>query len=197
MLITPSDFEGDYRLFNANNLDPDIIKAIDQAQEALAIDLFPKGYSFIIANSPTDPPNLGLRELGLHKLFVPWVFLRVEQGILGAGIKRTSDVPGRSRFAAAAFFSIALHYRRFLRNWLDFEGPIRAIVNSPTVLSIPISASQVIAPGMEIEVDGQNYSVVGSSSGLLIIDPPLPPSVSSEIKFRQLSLRIDRKWNYL
>jgi hypothetical protein len=197
MLITPADFEGDYRLFNANNLDPDLVKAIDQAQEALAIDLFPKGHAFIIANPPSAPPNLGLRELDLHKLFIPWVFLRIEQGILGAGIKRTSDVPGRSRFATAAFFSIALYYKRFLSNWLDFEGPIKATVNSSTTLSVPTIVSQVIAVGMEIEIDGQKYSVVGSSSGLLTINPPLPSSVPPEIKFHQLSMRINRDWNYL
>jgi hypothetical protein len=196
MLITPSDFGGDYRLFNANNLDPDTIQAIDQAQEELARDLFPVGHSFITGNLPSNPPNLGLRVLGLHKLFIPWVFLRLEQGILGAGIKRTSDVPGRSRFASGAFFAIARQYRYFLGEWLPYEGYINAVASSPTVLVVPIVASQIVAPGMEIEIDGTTYSVVASATGLLTISPALPTGASN-LRFRQLSLRIDRKWNYL
>jgi hypothetical protein len=196
MLITPSDFEGDYRLFNANNLDPDTIRAIDQAQEELARDLFPVGHSFIIANSPMNPPNFGLRVLGLHKLFVPWVFLRLEQGILGAGVKRTSDVPGRSRFASGAFFAIARQYRYFLGEWVKYEGYIEAVATSPTLLSVPIVASQIIGPGMEIEIGGEKYSVVASATGLLTISPALPSGVTN-LKFRQLSLYVDKKWNYL
>jgi len=196
MLITPADFEGDYRLFNANNLDPDLVKAIDQAQEELARDLFPKGHSFIIASGPMDPPNLGLRVLGLTKVFVPWVFLRIEQGILGAGVKRTSDVPGRSRFAAGAFFAIARHYRYFLEAWLEYEGYISAIATSPTILTVPLGASQILAPGMEVEVDGQTYSVVSSSTGLVTISPALPAGTTS-LRLRQLSMRVNRKWNYL
>ncbi len=196
MLITPSDFGGDYRLFNANNLDPDTIRAIDQAQEELARDLFPIGHSFIINNGPMDPPNMGLRVLGLHNLFVPWVFLRLEQGILGAGVKRTSDVPGRSRFASGAFFAIARQYRYFLGEWVKYEGYIEAVATSPTLLAVPIVASQVIAPGMEIEIEEDKYSVVASSAGLLTISPGLPPGATN-LRFRQLSLRVDRKWNYL
>jgi len=197
MLITPSDFGGEYRLFNANNLDPDTIRAIDQAQEELARDLFPIGHSFIISNSPSDPPNLGLRVLGLHRLFVPWVFLRLELGILGAGVKRTSDVPGRSRFASGAFFAIAREYRYFLGEWTKYEGYIEAVATSPTLLAVPIVASQIVAPGMEIEIEGIGaYSVVASATGLLTISPALPPGATN-LRFRQLSLRIDRKWNYL
>jgi len=197
MLITPSDFGGEYRLFNANNLDPDTIRAIDQAQEELARDLFPVGHSFIIDNGPMDPPNMGLRVLGLAKLFVPWVFLRLEQGILGAGVKRTSDVPGRSRFASGAFFAIARQYRYFLGEWIRYEGNIEAVATSPTLIAVPIVASQIVAPGMEIEIEGiGTHSVVASATGLLTISPALPPEVST-LRFRQLSLRIDRKWNYL
>ncbi len=196
MLITPSDFEGEYRLFNANNLDPDTIRAIDQAQEELARDLFPIGHSFIINNGPMDSPNFGLRTLGLHKLFIPWVFLRLEMGILGAGIKRVSDVPGRSRFASGAFFAIARHYSYFLGDWLPYEGYIEGIASSPTVLNIPIVASQILAPGMEIEIGTERYSIVASSTGFLTIDPSLPPGTAN-VRFRQLSLRVNRKWNYL
>jgi len=196
MLITPSDFGGDYRLFNANNLDPDTIQAIDQAQAELARDLFPVGHSFITGNLPSAPPNLGLRALGLHNLFVPWVFLRLELGILGAGVKRASDVPGRSRFASGAFFAIARQYRYFLDDWLPYEGYIEGIASSPTVLNIPIIASQILAPGMEIEINSERYSVVASSTGLLTIDPPLPLGTGN-VRFRQLSLRVNRKWNYL
>jgi len=196
MIITPSDFTGDYRLFNANNLDPDVITAIDDAQAELARDLFVKGSAFIINNLHSNPPNLGLRVLGLHKLFIPWVFLRLEQGILGAGIKKTSDVPGRSRFASGAFFAIARHYSFFLGDWVEYEGYLNAIVSSPTVISVPIVASQIIAPGMEIEIEGNVYSVVASSTGILTINPALTTSATN-IKFRQISLRIDRKWRYL
>jgi len=197
MLITPSDFGGEYRLFNANNLDPDTIRAIDQAQEELARDLFPVGHPFIIANSPSDPPNLGLRVLGLHNLFVSWVFLRLELGILGAGVKRASDVPGRSKFASGAFFAIARQYRYFLSEWVRYEGYIEAVANSPNLLAVPIVASQILAPGMEIEIEGNgNYSVVASSTGSLTISPPLSTGLTN-LRFRQLSLRIDRRWNYL
>ncbi len=196
MLITPSDFAGDYRLFNANNPDPDVIIAIDEAQAELAKDLFIKGHEFIISNSPTDPPNLGLRVLGLHRLFIPWVFLRLEQGIMGAGIKRTSDVPGRSRFASGAFFAIARHYSYFLGEWVQYEGFRDAVVTSPTSLAVSIIESQIIAPGMEIEINGNIYSIVSSSTGLITINPALP-SGPTNVKYRQLSLRIDRKWRYL
>jgi hypothetical protein len=196
MLITPSDFGGDYRLFNANNLDPDTIQAIDQAQAELARDLFPVGHSFITGNLPSAPPNLGLRALGLHNLFVPWVFLRLELGILGAGVKRSSDVPGRSRFASGAFFAIARQYRYFLSEWLPYEGYIDAVATSPTLLAVPIVASQIVAPGMEIEISGDKYSVVASATGLLTISPALPSGVTN-LRFRQLSLCVDKKWNYL
>jgi hypothetical protein len=196
MLITPSDFTGDYRLFNASNLDPDVIIAIDDAQAELARDLFIRGHEFIINNLPTNPPNLGLRVLGLHKLFVPWVFLRLEQGILGAGVKRTSDVPGRSRFASGAFFAIARHYSYFLGDWLPYEGFRDAIVNSPTLLSVSVTASQIIAPGMELEINGNIYSVVASATGLITINPAIPSGLTN-IRYRQISLQIDRKWRYL
>jgi hypothetical protein len=196
MLITPSDFDGEYRLFNANNLDPDTVRAIDQAQEELARDLFPVGYSFIMANLPSAPPNLGLRVLGLHKLFIPWVFLRLELGILGAGVKRTSDIPGRSRFASGAFFAIAREYKYFLGEWTKYEGYIEAVATSSTLLAVPIVASQIIAPGMEIEVAGDKYSIVASATGLLTISPALPSGVT-DLRFRQLSLYVDKKWNYL
>jgi len=196
MLITPSDFTGDYRLFNADNLDPDVVIAINEAQAELARDLFVKGYEFIINNSPSDPPNLGLRVLGLHKLFIPWVFLRLEQGILGAGIKRTSDVPGRSRFATGAFFAIARHYSYFLGEWIQYEGYRDAIVTSPTLLTVSVTASQIIAPNMEVEINGNVYSVVASSTGLITINPALPSGLTN-VRYRQLSMRIDRKWRYL
>jgi hypothetical protein len=196
MLITPSDFSGDYRLFNASNLDPDIIVAIDEAQAELARDLFTKGSEFIIGNLPTSPPNLGLRNLGLHKLFVPWVFLRLEQGIAGAGVKRTSDVPGRSRFASGAFFAIARHYAYFLGDWIKYEGYIDGTATSPPNQSGPVIVSNIITSGMEIEINGLTYSVVSSASGLITINPPLPASVTN-LKFRQTSIAIDRKWRYL
>jgi hypothetical protein len=196
MLITPSDFGGDYRLFNANNLDPDTIQAIDQAQAELARDLFPVGHSFITGNLPSAPPNLGLRALGLHNLFVPWVFLRLDLGILGAGVKRTSDVPGRSRFASGAFFAIARQYKYFLGEWLPYERYIDAVASSPTLLAVPIVVSQIVAPGMEIEISGDKYSVVASTTGLLTISPALPSGVTN-LRFRQLSLCVDKTWNYL
>lgn len=196
MLITPSDFTGDYRLFNADNLDPDVVIAINEAQAELARDLFVKGHEFIINNSPSAPPNLGLRVLGLHKLFIPWVFLRLEQGILGAGIKRTSDVPGRSRFATGAFFAIARHYSYFLGEWMPYEGYRDAIVTSPTLLTVSVTASQIIAPNMEVEINGNVYSVVASSTGLITINPALPSGLTN-VRYRQLSMRIDRKWRYL
>jgi hypothetical protein len=195
MLITPSDFVGEYRLFNADNLDPDVVRAINDAQAELARDLFIRGASFIINNSPSDPPNLGLSALGLRRLFIPWVFLRLELGILGAGIKRTSDVPGRSRFATGAFLAIAREYKYFLNNWLPYEKPMTAHVTSPSLLAIPIVASQILAPDMEIEIDGNIYTVVASSTGLLTITPPLSTSATT-IRFRQLSLAVDRKWCY-
>jgi hypothetical protein len=127
---------------------------------------------------------------------VPWVFLRLEQGILGAGVKRTSDVPGRSRFAAGAFFAIARHYGYFLAEWVQYEGFRDAVATSPTLLSVSIIDSQIIAPGMEIEINGNIYSVVASSAGQVEINPALPFGLTS-IKYRQLSMRIDRKWRYL
>jgi len=195
MLITPADFVGEYRLFNADNLDPDVVRAIDDAQSELARDLFIRGASFIIDNPPSNPPNLGLSTLGLRRLFVPWVFLRLELGILGAGVKRTSDVPGRSRFATGAFFAIAREYKYFLDRWLPYERPITAHITSPTMLAVPVLVSQILAPDMEIEIDGNIYSVVSSSAGLLTINPPLSISTPT-IKFRQLSLAVDRKWCY-
>ncbi len=195
MLITPSDFIGEYRLFNADNLDPDVVRAIDDAQVELTKDLFVRGASFIIANPPTAPPNLGLRELGLHRLFIPWVFLRIELGLLGAGIKRTSDVPGRSRFASGAFFAIARAYKMFLDEWLPYEGSIIANVSSPTSLIVPDIVSQILAPNMEIEIDNEIYSVVSTASGTITINPPLSTS-ASVIRFRQRSLAVDRKWRY-
>ncbi len=195
MLITPSDFVGEYRLFNADNLDPDVTQAINDAQIELAQDLFKRGASFIIDNAPSAPPNLGLRALGLHRLFIPWVFLRLELGILGAGVKRTSDVPGRSRFSSGAFFAIARAYKSFLDEWIKYEGVITAFVTSPSVLAVSTIVSQILAPSMEIEIDGDIHSVVSSSTGLVTISPPISASVST-IRFRQRSLVIDRKWRY-
>jgi hypothetical protein len=195
MLITPADFVGEYRLFNADNLDPDVVRAIDDAQTELANDLFIRGASFVIGNPPNVPPNLGLRELGLHRLFVPWVFLRLELGILGAGVKRTSDVPGRSRFASGAFFAIARAYKSFMDGWLPYERPITAHIISSSTLAIPIILSQILAPDMEVEIEGSVYTVISTSTGLVTINPPLSTSASS-VKLRQLSLAVDRKWRY-
>jgi hypothetical protein len=196
MLITAGDFTGEYRLFNANNLDPDILAAIDNAQAELARDLFPVGAGHIINNLPTNPPNIGLRNLGLHHLFVPWVFLRLELGIAGAGIKRTSDVPGRSKFAAGAFFAVGRQYRYFLAEWLPWEGYISGVVTSPTSIAVSPLAGQILAPSMEIELDGVKYLIVSYTAPDIIISPALPSSLAGTVRFRQVSLRVERKWVY-
>jgi len=196
MLITPSDFGGDYRLFNANNLDIDTIRAIDDAQAELARDLFPVGSDFIIQNNPTDPPNLGLRQLGLHNVFIPWVFLRLEGGIAGAGIKKTSDVPGRSRFASGAFFAIARNYNYFLREWVKYEGYIQGNATTTTTILVDTIMASLLAAGMVIEINGSQYSIVSSSSTSVDISPALTSALGS-IVFRQLSLRVERDWVYL
>jgi hypothetical protein len=105
-------------------------------------------------------------------------------------------VPGRSRFAAGAFFAIARHYSYFLGEWLQYEGFMDAIVTSPTLLTVSITASQIIAPNMELEINGNVYSVVASSIGLITINPALPAGITN-VRYRQLSMRIDRKWRYL
>ena len=43
MIVTPADFTGEYRLHNVNNLNPDLVTAIDLAQTLLAYSLFRKG----------------------------------------------------------------------------------------------------------------------------------------------------------
>ncbi len=196
MLITAGDFTGEYRLFNANNLDPDVLAAIDSAQEELARDLFPVGAGHIINNLPTNPPNIGLRALGLHKLFVPWVFLRLELGVAASGIKRTSDVPGRSRFAAGAFFAVGRQYGYFLDEWLPWEGYISGVVTSPTSIAVSPLAGQILAPSMGIELEGVKYLIVNYTAPNIIISPALPASLTGTVKFRQVSLRVQRKWVY-
>jgi len=49
---------------------------------------------------------------------------------------------------------------------------------------------------MELEINGSVYSVVASSIGLITINPALPSGLTN-VKYRQLSMRIDRKWRYL
>jgi hypothetical protein len=196
MLITAGDFIGEYRLFNANNLDPDVLAAIDSAQAELARDLFPVGAGFIINNLPINPPNIGLRNLGLHQLFVPWVFLRLELGVAGAGIKRVSDVPGRSKFASGAFFAVGRQYRYFLAEWLPWEGHISGVVTNPTNIAVSPLAGQILTSGMEIELNGAKYLIVGYTAPDIIISPSLPASLTGTVRFRQVSLRVERKWVY-
>jgi len=196
MLITANDFIGEYRLFNANNLDPDVLAAIDSAQAELAQDLFRVGAEFIINNIPTDPPNIGLRNLGLHQLFVPWVFLRMELGVAGAGVKRVSDVPGRSRFASGAHFAVGRQYGYFLAKWLAWEGYISGVVTSPTSIAVSPLAGQILASGMEIELNGTKHLIVSYTAPDIVISPSLPASLTGTVRFRQVSLRVQRKWVY-
>jgi hypothetical protein len=196
MLITAGDFIGEYRLYNANNLDPDVLAAIDSAQAELARDLFPVGAEHIINNLPTNPPNAGLRNLGLHRLFVPWVFLRLELGIAAAGVKRASDVPGRSRFTSGAFFAIGREYTYFLAGWLPWEGYISGVVTSPTSIAVSPLAGQILTPGMEIELNSTKYLIVGYTAPDIVISPSLPASLTGTVRFRQISMRVQRKWVY-
>ncbi len=194
MLLTPADFVGEYRLFNANNLSPDLVVAIDQAQEDLALDLFTRGGELIIAEPPTAPPNLGLRTLGALELFLAWVFMNIQQPILGAGVKKASDVPNRNLFASGNFFKIAGFYRRLLRRWTPYEGQLTGTATAPNTLVVTGTLADIICPNMELIVNNNSYTVLTSVGGTVTVTPATLPL--GTITFRQNSIKIDRNWVY-
>jgi len=194
MLLTPADFVGEYRLFNANNLSPDIIAAIDQAQEALARDLFVKGGELIINEPPTGPPNLGLRALGALELFLAWVFMNIQQPILGAGVKKASDVPNRNIFASGNFVKIAGFYRDLLKRWAPYERQLTGTATAANTLVVIGPTADIICPNMELIVNNVSYTVLTSVGGTVTVTPATLPL--GAITFVQNSLKIERNWVY-
>lgn len=194
MLLTPADFAGEYRLFNANNLSPDLLLAIDQAQEALARDLFPKGGELIIAEPPTAPPNLGLRTLGALELFLAWSFGYIQQPILGAGVKKASDVPNRNIFASGNFVKIAGLYRELLKRWTPYERQLTGTATASNTLVVTGTTADIICPNMELIVNGTSYTVLTSVGGTITVTPATLPL--GTITFVQNSIKIDRNWAY-
>jgi hypothetical protein len=194
MLVTPNDFVGEYRLFNANNLSSDLIVAIDQAQEALIWDLFPKGAELIIANPPTAPPNLGLRSLGALELFLAWIFMNIQQPILGAGVKKASDVPNRNIFASGNFVKIAGLYSRFLKRWLPYERLLEGTATATDTIVVTGVLADIICPDMELIVNGVSYTVLTSVGGTITVTPATLPT--GTIQFVQNSIRVDQDWVY-
>jgi hypothetical protein len=194
MLITPADFAGEYRLHNANNLSPDLALAIDQAQEALARDLFGTGGELIIAQPPTAPPNLGLRSLGALELFLAWVFMYIQQPILGAGVKKASDVPNRDIFASGNFVKIAGLYALFLKKWLPYERQLTGTATAANTIVVTGTTADIICPNMELIVNNTTYTVLTSVGGTITVAPATLPL--GTITFRQNSLKIERNWVY-
>jgi len=194
MLVTQADFVGEYRLFNANNLSPDLLLAIDQTQEALARDLFPVGGELIIQQPPTAPPNVGLRSLGALELFLAWVFMNIQQPILGAGVKKASDVPNRNIFASGNFVKIAGLYRNFLKRWEPFERQLTGTATAANTIVVTGTTSDVICPNMELLVNNTTYTVLTSVGGTITVTPATLPL--GTITFVQISLKIERNWVY-
>jgi hypothetical protein len=194
MLLTVADFAGEYRVFNANNPSPDLLLAIDQAQEALARDLFPRGGELIIVQPPTAPPNVGLRTLGALELFLAWIFMYIQQPILGAGVKKASDVPNRNIFASGNFVKIAGLYSNFLKRWEPFERQLTGTATAPDTIVVTLPAADIICPNMELIVNNTSYTVLTSVGGTITVTPTTLPL--GTITFRQNSLKIDRNWVY-
>jgi len=194
MLLTPADFVGEYRLFNANNLSPDLVAAIDQAQDALARDLFVKGGELIINEPPTAPPNLGLRTLGALELFLSWVFMNIQQPILGAGVKKASDVPNRNIFASGNFVKIAGLYRDLLKRWSPYEGQLTGTATAANTLVVTGTLADIICPNMELIVNNVSYTVLTSVGGTITVTPATLPL--GAITFIQNSMKIERNWVY-
>ncbi len=194
MLVTPNDFVGEYRLFNANNLSSDLILAIDQAQEALIRDLFPRGAELIIVNPPTAPPNLGLRSLGALELFLAWIFMNIQQPILGAGVKKASDVPNRNIFASGNFVKVAGLYGSFLRRWLPYERLLTGTATAPDTIVVTGTLADLICPDMELIINNTSYTVLTSVGGTITVTPATLPT--GTINFIQNSIRIEQEWVY-
>jgi hypothetical protein len=194
MLITPTDFVGEYRLFNVNNLSPDLLAAIDEAQTNLAYDLFPSGGELIIAQPPTAPPNVGLRALGALELFLAWCFMYIQQPILGAGVKKASDVPNRNIFASGNFVKIAGLYSRLLKRWLPYEGYLTGDATAPDTLIVTGTTADILCPNMEILVNNTTYTILTSAGGVVTVTPATLPL--GTITFVQTSMKIERNWVY-
>jgi len=194
MLVTQADFVGEYRLFNANNLSSDLLLAIDEAQEVLARDLFPVGGELIIVQPPTAPPNVGLRSLGALELFLAWSFGYIQQPILGAGVKKASDVPNRNIFASGNFVKIAGFYRNLLKRWIPYEGQLTGTATAPDTIVVTGTTADIICPNMELMVNNTTYTVLTSVGGTITVTPATLPL--GTITFVQNSLKIERNWVY-
>jgi len=194
MLLTPADFVGEYRLFNTNNLSPDLLLAIDEAQVQLARDLFRSGGDLIVAQPPTAPPNVGLRTLGALELFLSWTFMYIQQPILGAGVKKASDVPNRNIFASGNFVKIAGLYSNFLKRWTPFERQLTGTITAPNTIVVTGTAADILCPNMELIVNNTIYTVLTSVGGTITVTPATLPL--GAITFQQISLKIERNWVY-
>jgi len=194
MLLTPADFVGEYRLFNTNNLSPDLVLAIDEAQVQLARDLFPSGGDLIVVQPPTAPPNVGLRTLGALELFLSWTFMYIQQPILGAGVKKASDVPNRNIFASGNFVKIAGFYRQLLKRWIPYERQLTGTATAANTIVVTGTTSDIICPNMELIVNNVSYTVLTSVGGTITVTPATLPL--GAITFIQNSMKIERNWVY-
>jgi hypothetical protein len=137
---------------------------------------------------------LGLRTLGALELFLAWSFGYIQQPILGAGVKKASDVPNRNIFASGNFVKIAGLYRELLKRWTPYERPLTGTATASNTLVVTGTTADIICPNMELIVNGTSYTVLTSVGGTITVTPATLPL--GTITFVQNSIKIDRNWAY-
>jgi len=200
MLVVPTDFTGEYRLHNVNNLNPDLVTAIDLAQTLLAYSLFRKGAQEVIANPHTAPPNIALRNLRLTDVFLPWCFMRVQLAVLGAGVNKNSEYPVGNTFASTNFVSISASYKRFLEAFSFYERLQEATAIAANTLQLSYSDQNwqdLLFPGAEVSVLGVGtlnvFSVTILPSNTNIQFTTSPFVVGQTYRFRQVAVEMDKR----
>jgi len=202
MLLQLTDFQGEYRLHNVNNPDPDLVAAIDQAQTVLSYALFAQGAPLVINNLPTVPPNAGLRQLnGFLDIYLAYVFSHVQLGVLGAGTRKNSEHPGQNAYATRNFFMIADYYRKCYTSFYPYARPATATATATDTLTLPNPdpiLPLLLAPGMRIFVLQLNTTLTLASITATTLQVTTTPfTVGNNYDWVQDELELVSKFSYI
>lgn len=200
MLIAPADFVGEYRLHNVNNLNPDLIAAIDQAQTALTLSLFRRGAQAVLANPPAAAPNIALRNLRLTDVFLPWCFMRVQLAVLGAGVNKNSEFPTGNVFASTNFVTISASYKRFLDAFAFYERLHEATAIAADTLQLNYADQNwqdLLFVGAEVSLLGVgtlnvlSVTILPANTNIQFSTSPF--TIGQTYRFRQVAIEMDKR----
>lgn len=174
MLLTLSDFQGNYRL--PSGAGPDLQPAVEQAEGALLREFFNERTALFIEAAPTLPPATTLR-VGTQHL-AAWrsvalapVFAQLTLGVAGVGAQKAAQkgitqelghilwLQGAERIAA---------YRKQLQEVQakEWRAEVSVVATSPFAFQAPASLGAWIRVGTELYVFENGYMHLGQATAI-------------------------------